>query len=224
MYEQVLERLLMRFQHFLEDLSLDGHHRTIIEYWWNAIAEFSRRKLTSPTDRLPALAGFAARIQRSELGEYYAGLWAGDLLTSLLWYPLGIKDRASVPGVYIGPTWSWVSVLRQISWPTLYDKTFAKVTHIRSYQKTKSAFGEITAAWIRIEGRTRKGTFKQKGSGSSSWIALSSLKNVRLAVYLDQHAVPMSHLGEVLLIIIARTRYGSWSSSPKLQLLSELIS
>jgi hypothetical protein len=199
-------RLLARFQYSLDDPLPAGPGETAINYWWSAIEEFARRKLTSPTDRLPALAGFAARIQRSELGEYHAGLWTGDLPASLLWCTSCPIDKASIPRVYIGPTWSWVSVAVQVNRPYQYDTVLAKVIHMRSHPKSKSMFGEITAAWIRIEGPTRNGILNWKRSG----FALSSLPNVQFDVRLDsivlgddQNEDLIPHFGEVLLMVIA---------------------
>lgn len=44
--------------------------------WWAAIREFSRGKLSVPTDRLSAIAA---------VGDYVAGLWRNNLLPQLLW-------------------------------------------------------------------------------------------------------------------------------------------
>jgi hypothetical protein len=210
----------------LEDMSsFRAEHRLVtrhhlsrddpIPYWWSAIAEFSGRKLTSPTDRLPALSGFAAKIQCSELGEYHAGLWTGDLLLSLLWRPVQyIDDKTLAPKPYIGPTWSWVSMSGRVRGPDRHwwKDAIAKLQHIRSYPKTQNTLGEISAAWITVMGSVRQGTLRWKGCRYPSRGKLSSMKNIPIAVYLDRlvnknpDATGLSPLSDVLLMMVVLDR------------------
>jgi hypothetical protein len=204
--------------------SIDAPHRLVtryqsfsynkpIHYWWNAIQEFSSRKLTAPTDRLPALSGFAANIQCNELGEYCAGLWTGDLPWSLLWRPLQyMDDKALALKTYIGPTWSWVSMSGPVQRPDRcwWKKVIAKLKGIRSYPKTDNGLGEISAAWITVEGSVRQGILQWKGPAFPSRGKLSSLKNIPISVYLDtlvnenpEATVPYL-LKDVLLIMVVQ--------------------
>jgi hypothetical protein len=185
-----------------------------IRYWWNAVREFSRCKLTSPTDRLPAFSGFAAKIQCSELGEYHAGLWTGELPWSLLWRSVeSIDDKAQALKTYIAPTWSWVSMSGPVEGPERFPwkNVIAKVKRIRSYPKTQNTLGEISAAWIRLEGPVRQGILEWEHSELPSGPSrgeLSSMKNIPIAIYLDRlvnedpDATVLSPLRDVLLMMV----------------------
>jgi len=80
--------------------------------WFDIVSEFSQLELTYEKDRLPAVAGLAARLSRPVLGRYLAGIWEGDIAAGLLW------KTASPPSRQQGarrsrlkaPSWSWASI------------------------------------------------------------------------------------------------------------------
>lgn len=87
--------------------------------WHTIVQEYSKRDMTNPTDKLPALMGVVAMMEVGDsLGHYVAGLWSKTLARDLLW-EVNYRDpvfhlvkkaelRAAYP-IYIGPSWSWVS-------------------------------------------------------------------------------------------------------------------
>jgi len=100
------------------------------EGWFWAIQGYSRRHLTNPSDKLPALSGLAQNVfhpRRATGGEYLAGIWANDILRQLLWengedqvtkfsaanYVPVSKFRTitilSKSSSYRAPSWSWVA-------------------------------------------------------------------------------------------------------------------
>ncbi|KAK8063169.1 HET-domain-containing protein [Apiospora saccharicola] len=81
------------------------------ERGWNAIVErYSKTNLTYGSDKLPALAGVAARMQDDAAGDQYlAGLWRNSLLSDgLLWKRAG--GAPTKRPEWRAPTWSWASV------------------------------------------------------------------------------------------------------------------
>ncbi|KAF2094639.1 HET-domain-containing protein, partial [Rhizodiscina lignyota] len=63
-------------------------------FWEDVITEYSCRKLTRPSDKLPALAGLASKfseISNMQPSDYVAGFWRPWLKRHLVW-------RVSVPG------------------------------------------------------------------------------------------------------------------------------
>lgn len=90
-----------------------------INFWHGICAQYSARRLTYPTDRLPASSSVAKRINMPDaLGRYLAGIWECTLPEGLLWwseftnpklYGPGTKThwRAQPPCV---PTWAWLSI------------------------------------------------------------------------------------------------------------------
>ncbi|KAF2396740.1 HET-domain-containing protein, partial [Trichodelitschia bisporula] len=78
--------------------------------WQTILSEYSERKLTNPSDKLPALSGLAQAAKAAGLvkGEYVAGLWRDNFVEELGWQ--GIGGRSSHPPEPRGPSWSWASV------------------------------------------------------------------------------------------------------------------
>ena len=90
--------------------------------WTGLVSEYSKRALTEPSDKLPALAGIASRYRNETNDIYCAGIWKANLLTGLKWHVPEPADHR--PSVYRAPTWSWASVLGEIIW--IHDKPPAK--------------------------------------------------------------------------------------------------
>jgi hypothetical protein len=103
-YGEFVPQLLARFLSPLPNGRLPYYSRPIY-FWWGAVREFATRKLTKPTDRLPAIAGFASKLHCDGLGDYHAGMWKDHLPVSLLWVT-GTDIAKLASQTYIGPTWS----------------------------------------------------------------------------------------------------------------------
>ena len=80
--------------------------------WTELVYKYSKRALTEPSDKLPALAGIASRYQNDTNDIYCAGLCKANLLTGLKWHVPEPADHR--PSVYRAPTWSWASVFGEI--------------------------------------------------------------------------------------------------------------
>ena len=84
------------------------------EFWQRQVMEYSRRFLTKPGDKLPAISGLARKIHDMTGSGYIAGLWQENLLRDLCWK----RDRLrrqweppwEQPSVDRSPTFSWASV------------------------------------------------------------------------------------------------------------------
>ena len=55
--------------------------------WQSLVEEYTKRKITYPRDRLPAISGIASklRLDGNCHGRYAAGLWEGDLDFQITW-------------------------------------------------------------------------------------------------------------------------------------------
>jgi hypothetical protein len=134
--------------------------------WLSVVTSYSRRHLTDARDKLPALAGLAARLALVDVdkevsctanNQYLAGLWVDDLVTSLAWD----IDQHSSPGVrlsfYRAPSWSWASIdgpvtfrLRRLSPLAIIKDVYVDLESI------SSPFGRINFGWIRLKARIFK--------------------------------------------------------------------
>ena len=76
-------------------------------YWYKLVELYSGRKITKPSDLLPAIAGLAEQLaKRLPEDLYVMGLWLFDLNNGLLWTVL---PKPQEPGPKIAPSWSWLS-------------------------------------------------------------------------------------------------------------------
>ncbi|KAK3360910.1 heterokaryon incompatibility protein-domain-containing protein [Lasiosphaeria ovina] len=108
-----------------------------IQAWFSCIEEYSPRKLTFSTDKLPAVAGLAALFQfgLANAGEYLAGLWSGYLVRCLSWEASGMEsNRASA--IYRAPSWSWAACDCGVTWAwesRQYDPSPASIEWPNAY-------------------------------------------------------------------------------------------
>ena len=82
---------------------------TQLELWSELVAEYSARKLTDPTDRLPALAGVAFELWKFWGGTYLAGLWKESSVEHLDWRYEYSENHIFIDWNIGFPTWSWVA-------------------------------------------------------------------------------------------------------------------
>jgi len=80
--------------------------------WERLVAEYTTRKLTKESDRIPAILGLANMMRPVFQCEFIIGTWNGDyFLRSLLWR---VKDRTSTASSppssnSLYPSWTWAS-------------------------------------------------------------------------------------------------------------------
>jgi hypothetical protein len=92
-------------------------------YWW--VADFSRRALTYPGDKLPAIAGIAAQFSSWFDLTYAAGIWKEDIHVGLCWRTPILSPGTLVRHTDRGPSWSWVSVDGDIEFPGMIHDNYS---------------------------------------------------------------------------------------------------
>ncbi|KAK1974445.1 heterokaryon incompatibility protein-domain-containing protein [Colletotrichum cereale] len=82
--------------------------------WFQCLEEYTRRRLTVPSDRLFALLGIAAENQKFRNDSFVPefGVWEDKLAEQLLWRPTGTNDE-DVPSL---PSWCWAATGGQKMW------------------------------------------------------------------------------------------------------------
>ena len=133
--------------------------------WYGIVEEYSTRSLTKATDRLPALSGLAAEINKKLEGDQYiAGLWREDLERGLLWScPNSRKTgvRARPPLQYVAPSWSWASLTGCTTSFSYMKQLFRhdncideglEVVGVGRKLKGLNPFGEVLHGIIKISG------------------------------------------------------------------------
>lgn len=128
--------------------------------WAELIENYSARQLTYASDRLPAVGGIAQEMECSQLGDYAAGLWQGLLPTNLLWNVTDDTRVKEPDGSSNVPSWSWASVVGQVSMPhALFptDRLHARLLSMdMTLADTSLPFGQLRRGGIQLEGYTRK--------------------------------------------------------------------
>ncbi|KAI0323847.1 hypothetical protein GY45DRAFT_1439434 [Cubamyces sp. BRFM 1775] len=93
--------------------------QVINERWWEIVEDYTRRKLSNPSDKLVALSGLAEMFAQA-LGPnsgYQAGLWRDNLLRDLQWQlTSSFRSPERSSGSYYGPSWSWASIDGEVNW------------------------------------------------------------------------------------------------------------
>lgn len=118
--------------------------------WDFLVEEYSKRRTTREEDKLPALAGLAARYAQVTERTYLAGLWQEDLPSSLLWEPREHQETAN----RCAPSWSWASFNGRVS-NVVDPRPFTARASISSFFCQYSPPGSFTAvekAWIDVDG------------------------------------------------------------------------
>ncbi|EJT68558.1 hypothetical protein GGTG_13871 [Gaeumannomyces tritici R3-111a-1] len=84
--------------------------------WRELVQDFSGRRISVATDKLPAIAGLARAMQDRTGDTYLAGLWRKTMCSNLLWVHVGFPARRGwggprgFPSRYRAPSWSWAAV------------------------------------------------------------------------------------------------------------------
>jgi hypothetical protein len=128
------------------------------------VQEYCSRKLSNPSDKLPALAALAqlfAIESHSATKNYYAGLWAEDLPMQLLWRRVGLEDCGKAESIEnSNPSWSWASIGGNIQYPSRpYSRERITLRCIDCQIVLKDQnlpFGEVQSAKLTLDGNLRK--------------------------------------------------------------------
>lgn len=122
--------------------------------WYVLIEKFGQRKLSRGTDKLPAMSGWAKRLQKGIQADYVGGLWSNSLIRGMAWkcaYPEERKPASLEE--YTVPSWSWASYGGSASSSSSYDWGIAEGLgwHVELKEEA-NPFGEVRDAWTRIRG------------------------------------------------------------------------
>ena len=116
---------------------------TAFETWYRVGQEYSRRSLTDPSDRIPAIAGVAALTCARTGSDYVHSLFSDDL-SGLVWYTddeCKLDYNSFMTSRRHEPSWSWIPTgpapdpivfpfLDQLRSPSPYDAQY--IRHIQS--------------------------------------------------------------------------------------------
>jgi hypothetical protein len=94
----------------VQNTNLDAQARNIYKNWTSIVEDYTRRKLSKQSDKLPAMAGLASVVQIVMGDAYIAGVWHQKAVWRLLWMHVQNKRTCIRRKDFLAPTWSWASV------------------------------------------------------------------------------------------------------------------
>lgn len=152
------------------------YHDTL-KSWYSSMEDYTGRSLTIPTDKLPAISGYAHALHQVIGGEYLAGLWGNDLLRGLLWGPTkGQRLRQpTLDGLAVkrAPSWSWAALDHDISYDLLNHLSSGSYRLI--VQKSSvtllglDPMGEVYRGSLVVHGRFKKVAVQNRRTVAESW-------------------------------------------------------
>jgi hypothetical protein len=148
---------------------------TFTKTWANVVENYTGRRLSVYTDKLPAISAVAQEFAHVRGDRYIAGLWEAELPDSLLWSTIPHPPQSTT---YIGPSWSWASAngITQL-WSKRADnvvgaqslKTLKFVAIIRTCNvqpvHPNAPFGAVKSGILVIEGYIKRGFWFYRHKG-----------------------------------------------------------
>ncbi|KAJ5949092.1 hypothetical protein N7454_000676 [Penicillium verhagenii] len=98
------------------DTTPDLYENSMLAEWSETVEGYSDRKLTVPSDKLPAISGIMLNLwnkHKRQQGDYVAGMWTKHIeeLSGLLWkVDADVKDVKIPKDKYRAPSWSWAKI------------------------------------------------------------------------------------------------------------------
>ena len=144
--------------------------------WWSIVTNYSARRITKPSDRLPAVAGLVEKfLRRWPDSRYKYGIWSHAMLPDLLWRRKpatayfrtthagedsrrvvvshseeGRDDLHTTGRKRFAPSWSWASVYDAISYD--WDVVLAPESERPDGQQVVLSHGEVGSAGGFLQG------------------------------------------------------------------------
>ena len=140
-----------------------GFRNRVYQSWYSLVNDYTRRKLSIPSDKLPGLAGIVQEMARLTGDTYLAGLWKTSLLHDLMW-SLRATTKYRHPSVWRAPSWSWASVDNAVRYGRIDADAIplARVIRCEVVPASKvSHFGEVISGELELEGAVIKLTKEQ---------------------------------------------------------------
>ncbi|ROT39006.1 HET-domain-containing protein [Sodiomyces alkalinus F11] len=125
----------------------------VLADYYDLVQGYSHRRLTFPSDKLPAFSGLAQRLHPKLGGDYLAGIWSADSKSGLLWY----AETNGCPHVepYRAPSWSWAVTDQPVCFRGARCPPNPLDMRLLEYAVTprngRNPYGEVEAAHIVIE-------------------------------------------------------------------------
>lgn len=128
-------------------LGSEGEVRALSN-WYHFISWYTDRKLSQPSDRLPACAALAETFAVTLVwrSSYLAGIWKCNTYVGLLWFRRIGPKAQRIPG----PSWSWA-----LSDGNLFEARVKLEKHDISHKFRGHEYSEVVSGRLWLNGRLR---------------------------------------------------------------------
>jgi hypothetical protein len=139
-------------------LSPSTKFQDICTRWQTMVEEYTKLRLTYPSDLLPGLSGVAKQMESFRKGQYFAGLWEDSLIMDLLWCGEG-RSRKAKPRR--APSWSWASVDSRIYYGSKLEyRPSCRIEKAQIDIATSDPTGRVLSGSLTIYGQLRPAKLK----------------------------------------------------------------
>ncbi|KAK6423143.1 hypothetical protein LTR81_004091 [Elasticomyces elasticus] len=127
-----------------------------LEEWMNIVGDFTTRRLTVPSDRLPALSGVAKSVNAARQSSYLGGLWEADLPWNLLWYTTQPRHPDQLGyALQKSPSFAWCSVSSQVAqsgglWSAW--QSLVTISEVYCEPAGPNTYGQVSGGCLRLTG------------------------------------------------------------------------
>lgn len=133
--------------------------------WTDLVSQYSKRRLSKLSDRLPAFAAIAesfADVMRWKSYHYWAGLWEPDISMQLLWRRPTMQSPDD--GMQIAerscPSWSWASVSGEVFFGhqrlIMGEDSLEDIRCNINLKCTNVEYGEVESGRLTVSGYIRQ--------------------------------------------------------------------
>lgn len=131
----------------------------LLAEYYTLVEEYSARKLSFDSDKLPAFSGIVQLLHPTIGGEYMAGLWSTDLHRGLLWRAEMITCEHVQD--YRAPSWSWAVTNEPVVFSSANNRTPSPydvelISHETNFKSRGNQYGQVEAATLTLRGLTKK--------------------------------------------------------------------
>ncbi|RMD42180.1 hypothetical protein DV735_g2923, partial [Chaetothyriales sp. CBS 134920] len=135
--------------------------------WPSLVKQYSRGRLSYPSDKLLALAGLARQyMHRNRLpsSDYVCGMWKGMLPHGLLW----TVDGGVRPKKWRAPSWAWTSIDGEVCLPDVRQQqqeagrdVCLQIIQASVTAKADDPFGQVESARLQVRGFMSRGLLRR---------------------------------------------------------------
>jgi hypothetical protein len=138
-------------------LNFTDNKDLILRWCYRTLEDYCGRRVTIPSDRLPAISSIARLFNQQLQSEYVAGVFATEIFIGLAWASLNyhlplVKDERN-----IHPSFSWVAQAdKRIRWHRFSFRNVYQTCQLESAQVSRysqDAYGAVESAKLMIRGR-----------------------------------------------------------------------